>query len=357
MFCRKRRNYRPGKSYPGFLGGKIKYNMATTIKDVANDAGVAVGTVSKVLNGHYVSAENKRKVEESVARLGYQMNYYARGLKTQYTYTVAVIVPDILNPFFACLVYHIEKELYKFNYRMFLCQSLHEAEKDSYYLRLARQNKVDGIMGITFNETELSLAGDIPIVMIDRHFKNRVCCVSSDNFRGGELAVERLTAGGSRKLLYIRSGSHLSSETLKRGDGFAAMCQKKNIPYDMIDSGDDLEQFNEQFIRNYFRKHIHNGIPDFDGIYTSTDGLALTVLKQLHQLNIRVPEDVQLIGHDGLRQMNRGDYLLSSIAQPIEDMARVGVENIIHLIRKEPAQEMTILPVKFVEGGTTRMVT
>ena len=68
-----------------------------TIKDVASDAGVAVGTVSKVLNGHYVSPENKRKVEESIERLGYQMNYYARGLKTSYTYTVAVIIPDILR--------------------------------------------------------------------------------------------------------------------------------------------------------------------------------------------------------------------------------------------------------------------
>ncbi len=125
-----------------------------TIKDVANDAGVAVGTVSKVLNGHHVSAENKRKVEESVARLGYQMNYYARGLKTRY------------------------------GYRMFLCQSLREAKKDAYYLQLACQNKVDGILGITFNTTELSQAGDTPVVMIDRHLANSVC-VTSDNFHGG----------------------------------------------------------------------------------------------------------------------------------------------------------------------------
>ncbi len=139
-----------------------------TIKDVANDAGVAVGTVSKVLNGHHVSAENKRKVEESVARLGYQMNYYARGLKTRYTYTVA---------------------------------------------------------------------------------------------------VQELTARGSRKLLFIRSGSCLSSETL-----------------------------------------------------------------------------------------NRGAYLLSSIAQPVEDMACAAVESVIHLIRREPVKEMTVLPVTFVEGGTTRIM-
>ncbi len=325
-----------------------------TIKDVASDAGVAVGTVSKVLNGHYVSPENKRKVEESIERLGYQMNYYARGLKTSYTYTVAVIIPDILNPFFARLVCAAEQELYKSGYRMFLCQSQSDPEKDSYYLRLARQNKVDGIMGITFNETELSLAGDIPVVMIDRHLQHKVCCVSSDNFHGGELAAKRLIDGGCQKLLFIRSGSHLSSETLKRGEGFASMCREKKTAYEMLDSGDDTGAIDDGTIRNYLKERIIDGKASFDGIYTSTDSLALIVLDLLSHLHIRVPEDVQLIGHDGLRQMNRGPYLVSSIAQPIEEMARAAVNNLLKLIRKEPAREMTMLPVEFVEGGTTR---
>lgn len=325
-----------------------------TIKDVASDAGVAVGTVSKVLNGHYVSPENKQKVEESIKRLGYQMNYYARGLKTNYTYTVAVIVPDILNPFFARLVYATEQELYKSGYRMFLCQSQSDPEKDSYYLRLARQNKVDGIMGITFNETELSLAGDIPVVMIDRHLQHKVCCVSSDNFHGGELAAKRLIDGECQKLLFIRSGSHLSSETLKRGEGFASMCREKKIAYEMLDSGDDTGAFDDEIIRSYLKERIIDGKANFDGIYTSTDNLALIVLDLLNHLHIRVPEEVQLIGHDGLRQMNRGPYLVSSIAQPIEEMARAAVNTLLKLIRKEPAREMTMLPVEFVEGGTTR---
>lgn len=79
-----------------------------TIKDVALDANVAVGTVSKVINGQHVS---EKKVEASIKKLGYQVNYYARGLKTQRTYTVAAIVPEILNPFFASWVYYIEQAL------------------------------------------------------------------------------------------------------------------------------------------------------------------------------------------------------------------------------------------------------
>ena len=82
-----------------------------TIKDVALDENVAVGTVSKVINGQHVSEKNKKKVEASIKKLGYQVNYYARGLKTQRTYTVAAIVPEILTPFFASWVYYIEQAL------------------------------------------------------------------------------------------------------------------------------------------------------------------------------------------------------------------------------------------------------
>lgn len=327
-----------------------------TIKDVANDAGVAVGTVSKVLNGQHVSAENKKKVEESVIRLGYQMNYYARGLKTRYTYTVAVIVPDILNPFFSRLVCHIEQELYHLGYKMFLCQSQRDVKKEAYYLRLVCQNKVDGILGITFNDIEPYLSGDIPVVMIDRHFKGNVCCISSDNFRGGELAVENLVKRGSRNLSFIRSGSHLSSETLKRGQGFEAMCRKMNLPCEVVDLGDDTGGFNMEGIARFLESHMKDGKLSFDGIYASTDGLALAVLEQLKSLGIRVPEEVQLVGHDGLKQPYKDAYLLSSIAQPIEAMAKASVENVMKQIRKEPVEPLTILPVSFVEGGTTRLL-
>ena len=114
-----------------------------TIKDVAQDAGVAVGTVSKVLNGQHVSEKNRIKVEASVTKLGYQMNFYARGLKTKNTYTIAVIVPEILNPFFAEWVYYIEQELYKNGYKMLLCNTQGMPEKEEYYYRMAEQNKVD----------------------------------------------------------------------------------------------------------------------------------------------------------------------------------------------------------------------
>lgn len=92
----------------------------------------------------------------------------------------------------------------------------------------------------------------------------------------------------------------------------------------------------------------------YDGIYTSTDWLGLIVLEQMKRLGIKVPEETQLIGHDGLRWMNRGNYMLSTIVQPIKEMAEKSVELIIKKIRGEEIDNLTMLPVTFADGGTTR---
>ncbi len=239
---------------------------------------------------------------------------------------------------------------------MFLFQSQKDVEKETYYLQLVRQNRVDGIIGITFHKTGLNLSADVPMVMIDRHLQADCCCISSDNFHGGELAVQRLTAGGSRRLLFLRTGSRLHSETLKRGQGFESECKKQGVCYEMKDFGDDADSYHEAEIYRYFQEKMRGGTFSFDGIYASTDGLALSILELLDQLGIQVPEQVQVIGHDGLRRMNKGPYLLSTIVQPVEEMAGVSVKTILKLIHKEQADPLVILPVTFAEGGTTRKI-
>ena len=107
------------KTYMNHWEGK----KMVTIKEVAADAGVSVGTVSKVLNNMYVKADNRRRVEESIRRLGYQVNTYARGLKAQQTFTVAIIVPDLINPFFALLVNYVEQVLAAIGYKLLVCNS------------------------------------------------------------------------------------------------------------------------------------------------------------------------------------------------------------------------------------------
>ena len=330
-----------------------------TIKDVAQDAGVAVGTVSKVLNGQHVSEKNRIKVEASVTKLGYQINFYARGLKTKNTYTIAVIVPEILNPFFAEWVYYIEQELYKNGYKMLLCNTQGMPEKEEYYYRMAEQNKVDGIICVTYQDVEPYVSENIPLISLDRHFHKKVSCISSDNYHGGELAAQKMISTGSRHLLYMRSGSEISGETLKRGKGFKSYCDAHGVSCETLNLGDDFDLVRgktsvEEVLRNFIISARKTGKMRYDGIYTSTDLLAKALLEQLQFLGVEVPKEVQLVGHDGMQWMNSGKYLVSTIVQPVSDMARKTVELLLKKIKGEEIETLTILPVKFAEGGTTR---
>jgi LacI family transcriptional regulator len=329
-----------------------------TLKQVAKDAGVSMGTVSKVINGISVGKEYQAKVEESIKKLDYKVNIYARGLKAQRTNTVAVIVPNLINSFFALWVYNIEMELSKNNYKLYLCISNGNADKEAGYIEMAKQNKVDGIIGITYSDIENYVSDDLPFVSLDRHFKANIKCVASDNYQGGEIAAEKLISSGCKHLLYIRTGSNIEGETLKRKTGFEDVCIKGNIDFEICDMNEVPSIYTSFSARNklseYFKDNVKNGICKFDGIFASSDHLAVVIVEEIKLLGLKVPEDIQIIGFDGLRMLNAGNYLVSSIEQPIDLLAAKCVDIILKLISKEKVESISLLPVKFVEGGTTK---
>ena len=161
------------------------------MKDVAREAGVALGTVSKVFNGIPVGDSYRLKVEEAARRLGYRVNSYAQGLKTNKTRTVALILPNVYDPFFASLAENVCHSLSRRGYRMLLTVTGSDPDAEQQRIRMVEQNKVDGIIGLTYNPA-LEVAGQIPFVSIDRYVNPSVPCVASDNFGGGQLAAEKL---------------------------------------------------------------------------------------------------------------------------------------------------------------------
>ena len=171
-------------------------NAMPTMKDVAQEAGVALGTVSKVFNGIPVGESYKIKVEEAAQKLGYQVNQYARGLKTNKTNTVAVILPGVNHPFFAALAQYICEALARRDYRMLLYVTASSPEMEQNCVNMVRQNKADGIIGLTYNP--LTVDEDLPFVGIDRSFRADIPCVAADNYGGGRLAAEKLLELGCR---------------------------------------------------------------------------------------------------------------------------------------------------------------
>ncbi len=322
---------------------------APTMKDVAREAGVALGTVSKVFNDIPVGEDYRRRVEEAAKRLGYQVNSYARGLKTNRTYSVALILPDVVNPFFAILAQEVCSALAQRGYRTILSITAYDPEAEQRCIRMVQQNKVDGIIGLTYTP-DLEVDPRLPYVSIDRYFGPNVPCVSSDNFSGGQLAAEKLLELGCRRPLFLRIGSKVPGESDKRGDGFESACRQRGIACAALhlNGEEGMEPF-----RDFLADHMDRGRLAFDGIFCATDALTVHIRGILTELGLRVPEDVQLIGFDGIRRFAVGGFHCSTVIQPIARLAETSVDLLLREDRSN-LPSLVCLPVTYAPGGTTR---
>ena len=319
------------------------------MKDVAALAKVGVGTVSRVLNSSgSVKESTRRKVEAAMKELNYIPNAYARGLKMNKTNTVALIIPTIWHPFFSEFAYYVESNLAEHKYKMLLCNSDVSSDKELEYIQMVQENKVDGIIGITYSDLDNFVSSHLPFVTIDRHFKEETVCVTSDNFHAGQLAVEKLVEKGCHKLGYIGTHSRFPTETTKRRDGFKAKAEQMGMPYAIYDGEDPVIEFKQE-IRTFFEKN-----PDVDGVFAHTDFIALDILEVLDELKRKVPEEVQIIGCDGIKMEAGRKQFLSTIRQPVDLMAKAAVEKIIQVIDGEPVKTKITLPVHYLEGSTTK---
>ncbi|HFU4389881.1 TPA: LacI family DNA-binding transcriptional regulator [Enterococcus faecium] len=322
--------------------------MKATMKDVAKLAGVGVGTVSRVLNNGSVKASTREKVEAAMTELNYQPDFYARGLKMKHTNTGALILPTVWHPFFGEFAYHVETALERQNYKLYLCNSSGNSEKEQEYIQMVSQNKVDGIIGITYSDIDEYISSNLPFVSIDRYFTEEVIYVTADNAAGGRLAANELYRRGCQNVAYIGGYQETPNETKSRRKYFEIECRQLGISYKALDMLEPLDHLSER-VTNFLLEN-----PDIDGIFTINDPMALAVIDMLEKIGKNVPEDVQVIGFDG-QKMTEGDpYLVSTIAQPTKQMAEVAVAKLIAVINGETVEKRTVLPIEFGEGDTTK---
>ena len=320
-----------------------------TMKDVAREAGVSLGTVSKVINGVPVGESYRRRVEAAIAKLGYRVNTYARGLKTNKTWCAALVMPSLRHPFFAHLTDELTAALMRKGYRSLLMITNYDPEAEQKCFDLVRENKADGVIALTYSPG-LTVDADLPIVTIDRHFSAGVPCVSSDNYGGGALAAEKLVSLGCRRLLFLRIGPDVFGEPDKRGEGFAHRCRELGAEFEtMILSDRETEA---PFYR-FLDEHITDGVLAFDGIFCNTDDLAVRIIAHLRSCGVDVPGQVQVIGYDGVADFATGQQLCSTIVQPMRQMAETAVRLLLDG-GHDTAGLNVVLPVRYLPGGTTR---
>ena len=321
------------------------------MSDVAREAGVALGTVSKVINGQSVGESYRLRVEAAVKKLDYKVNNSARSLKTDQTRTIAFIVPNTITPYFALLTHHINMALERRSYKMLLCFTEYDRAREQEFIQMVRNRRADGIIALTYNPN-LEIPSDIPFVTIDRFFSVSVPCVAADNFSGGRMAAHQLALRGCRRVAFMRIGSALTNEPSKRRDGFISGCLEEHMSYECCLLGDGASE--EEF-GVFLQNHLKDGKLEFDGLFCGTDTVAYRVMKSLRTMNLRVPEDVQVIGFDGIRMFGDQDYICSTIVQPVAAIAETCV-NMVLSTDFNTLPPLICLPVTYVDGGTTKPI-
>ena len=202
--------------------------MVVKLTDVAKLAGVSPTTVSRVINNYgYLSQKTIDKVHQAMEELNYQPNGLARSLQGKSTQLIGLVFPSVSHPFFGELIETLERKLFVQGYKVILCDSEKDPEKERAYLRMLAANKVDGVItgshNLAINEYENV---SLPIVSFDRFLAPGIPIVSSQNFQGGQKATEALFASGAQKIAIITGANNTGAPSDYRLAGYKQTMEK-----------------------------------------------------------------------------------------------------------------------------------
>lgn len=308
-----------------------------TLKDVAREAGVAVSTVSYVINNtSAISEEVKKRVFEVIERIGYLPNSAAKAMRTGKSLAIGLILPDLGNPFFPELAQSVENTAREHRYSTFLVDTdiSHEIEKES--IERLIQRGVDGIVWFptTQEDTMSEYESDIPVVVMDRalgHYDT----VIPNHRKGGELQAEFLLQQGHRRVGMITGPLSVDNMKLRR-DGFIDKISKQ---------GEVIWETENPFSMTLTAKAIEHLLQqDVTAIVAGNDLIAIGAIRELSNAGISVPDDISVVGFDDIPWGKWISPPLTTIRMPV---AELGSEAVHFLLRRlenpgAPIRSLTI---------------
>ncbi|WP_256761175.1 LacI family DNA-binding transcriptional regulator [Cohnella sp. WQ 127256] len=298
---------------------------ATTIYDVAKEAGVSIATVSNVINDKgNVGKKKREEIFKVMERLQYKPSVIASALMGKKTYTLGLLIPDVSNPFFSEIARSVEDLAHSEGYSVIVCSTDNKDERVEKYIHLLEQKSVDGILigtGVDNADilTQLS-EKSVPIVMIARETSEiSVHSVLTDDFKGGSLAAGHMLQHGHERMAILSENANVSSSVERvRGFRFALFEAGKTISDDQI-------------------LPCHSGIKDGKiaaslllqsdsrptAIFCCNDILAIGALQAAKENGVRVPEQLSIIGFDNTLLSTVVSPALTTISQPMDEMVKL----------------------------------
>lgn len=327
--------------------------MSVTIYDVAREANVSLATVSRVLNhSPLVKDSTRRRVQEAIDRLGYEPNLVASALMTKRTRLVALLVPDVSNPFYAEVAWGVEDAAAELDYNCVICNVGGDTDNQADYVGVLRRKGIDGIIfGTAHYDDELVLdlskrgypltlmARDVPAARVNR--------VLVDDGAGGAMAASHLLALGHRRLAMISEPNRIHSSQ-ERARGFQRTLRDAGVEGTLIAAnGSDIIAGVEASERLFSER------PTTTAVFAANDLLAIGVMQAARKMGLRVPDDVSVVGFDGTVMAEVAQPPLTTIVQPMRDMGQTAAKLLLETLQNGGASRRVVMEPTLRVGGTT----
>lgn len=328
-----------------------------SVKEIAKLAGTSVATVSRVLNqnGRF-SKETEKRVMDIVEKYGYKPNQLARGLRISHSRAIGLMVPDITNEFFSGIIKEVQKNLLVYNYVTLICNCNEDIKEARGQIEMLMSYKVSGIIYI--GGENLVESQNIPTLYIDRDprdfqidLSDNHALIECDNIQGGYLAGRELLQKGVTNVRVVGYNAKLST-IKKRINGFKEAFEEAGVPLDdeLFIGVSEVSMCEGARIA----KEILEGGKRVDGIFFTSDVLAIGAIGYLTNAGIKIPEEMKIVGFDDIGAGQIVDPHLTTVHQPIEEFGRLAAETILNLIEKKEIETNKYrLPVELVVRQTT----
>ena len=333
--------------------------MRITMDEIAKLAGVSKATVSRALNDSEcgVGEQTRVRVKKIAEELGYSVEQTEKKKNVSFTRYIALILPDITNPFFADLAKSVEQSLRRKGYSLVLANTDFSEDNEAAQIRELMVKRLEGILlvpsGIRAREEhDLPRRYQIPMVLMDRKLEgiSDIPGVYSNNEYASVISCEHLIRKGARDIVFI-SGPLNVSTSIERFEGYKAVLAQHSIPFrpEMCRHGSYTVESGYNAVLELERSGV-----SYSAILAANDLMALGALKAVREFGYRVPEDVQIIGFDNIEFSQYCEPSLSTMQQPTFDMGAKAVELLTGIIEKrDPVQPERLIP-KLLMRKTTR---
>ncbi len=325
-----------------------------SIKEVARLAGTSVATVSRVINqnGRF-SKETEKRVREVNEKYIYRPNELARSLRVDKAQVVGVIIPDITQEFFAHIAREIEIDLLKQGYMAIICDTNESVELEKQYIEMLRAMRVGGIIYVS-GDQKIEPIRDIPAVYVDRkpafaEEEQGSCFIGCDNYQGGYLAAERLIKAGRKNIAAVLHAKTIATQE-RRLHGYRQALHDNGIVFsDRLVYKVETVGMEQGY---QISREIWESGERVDGIFYSSDILAIGGLQYFHEQGVEVPKEVSVIGIDDIPLSARVTPALTTVRQDYLKLGSLAAGSIIKMMRGDQEKRTYILSMELVERET-----